>query len=94
MEVFSMELALGAVSLPSLNEMQQIANQLKNTRISNGDDQWKDNLNLPAADSRPQTEDVTNTRGEARIDRLTLGTPNSLSMKATTSRTTFLNVIC
>lgn len=41
----------------------QLADQLKATSLSSGSDDWKKNLNLPARDTRQQTEDVTNTRG-------------------------------
>lgn len=39
-----------------------LASQLNNTSL--GDDaKWKENLNAPAKDARPQTEDVTATKG-------------------------------
>ncbi|KAJ4398223.1 DExD/H-box ATP-dependent RNA helicase dhh1 [Neurospora sp. IMI 360204] len=41
----------------------QLADQLKATSLSSGPEDWKKSLNLPARDTRQQTEDVTNTRG-------------------------------
>ncbi|KAL0468288.1 ATP-dependent RNA helicase [Neurospora intermedia] len=41
----------------------QLADQLKATSLSSGPEDWKKELNLPARDTRQQTEDVTNTRG-------------------------------
>ncbi|KAK1775531.1 ATP-dependent RNA helicase [Copromyces sp. CBS 386.78] len=41
----------------------QLADQMKATSLSSGPEDWKKNLNLPARDTRHQTEDVTNTRG-------------------------------
>ncbi|EHY58411.1 DExD/H-box ATP-dependent RNA helicase dhh1 [Exophiala dermatitidis] len=42
-----------------------LANQLNKTSLNDGaeDPNWKDSLNLPAKDSRQQTEDVTATKG-------------------------------
>ncbi|KAF8436426.1 ATP-dependent RNA helicase DHH1 [Terfezia claveryi] len=40
-----------------------LAEQLENTSISGQDGDWKANLKAPAKDLRPQTEDVTATKG-------------------------------
>lgn len=43
----------------------EIANQLSSTKISDGasDSGWKEKLKIPTKDARPQTEDVTATKG-------------------------------
>uniref|UniRef100_A0A060T2K6 ATP-dependent RNA helicase DHH1 n=1 Tax=Blastobotrys adeninivorans TaxID=409370 RepID=A0A060T2K6_BLAAD len=43
-----------------------LSNQLEKTSISDPD--WRSKLNLPAKDVRPQTEDVTNTKGNGFED--------------------------
>ncbi|KAI9834211.1 MAG: DExD/H-box ATP-dependent RNA helicase dhh1 [Sarea resinae] len=40
-----------------------LADQLDATRLGDGPDDWKKNLNVPVKDARPQTEDVTATKG-------------------------------
>ncbi|EAL93020.1 DExD/H-box ATP-dependent RNA helicase dhh1 [Aspergillus fumigatus] len=42
-----------------------LANQLNNTNLgeANSELRWKEQLNMPAKDARPQTEDVTATKG-------------------------------
>lgn len=47
---------------PPITMADALASQLNNTSL--GDDtKWKENLNAPAKDARPQTEDVTATKG-------------------------------
>jgi ATP-dependent RNA helicase DDX6/DHH1 len=46
-----------------------LSNQLENTSISSDSTQdWKSELNLPKKDSRPQTDDVTKTKGNGFED--------------------------
>ncbi|KAI9738342.1 MAG: DExD/H-box ATP-dependent RNA helicase dhh1 [Cirrosporium novae-zelandiae] len=42
-----------------------LAEQLSNTKLADNtpESNWRDQLNVPKKDSRPQTEDVTNTKG-------------------------------
>lgn len=42
--------------------VQRLTDQLENSSLNNDGD-WKSNLNLPARDLRPKTEDVTATKG-------------------------------
>ncbi|CAG8764591.1 27994_t:CDS:2, partial [Racocetra persica] len=40
-----------------------LANQQSHHHLNHENDNWKKNLRLPPKDNRPQTEDVTNTKG-------------------------------
>ncbi|KAJ3321451.1 DExD/H-box ATP-dependent RNA helicase dhh1 [Boothiomyces sp. JEL0866] len=43
--------------------MSDLSNRLQNTHITDEGEEWKRNLNLPKRDIRPQTSDVTATKG-------------------------------
>ncbi|ORY79504.1 P-loop containing nucleoside triphosphate hydrolase protein [Protomyces lactucae-debilis] len=43
--------------------MDSVNRQMQQTSISSSNDDWKSKLNVPAKDTRPQTEDVTATKG-------------------------------